>query len=390
MAARKRKKSRGPKGDGYVTWATGRRRWRAVVRWPDGRTTSRYFVEQAEAEAWRRDQLAARQAALHVAAHPGDQLLLDALIAYQDAREARDDLAPNTLVNDDLAIRKLAAAFPRHTMRSLTATDVEAFDRANRKIMTGVVAAQLLTLLSNVYERFTALYPDAGVRNPVQTYRLLTPARARRGTALREAIALDPGMVRRLIAALDDDDYQPVIVWLVTLGIRTGELRGLRRVNIDRGVVHIVEQRRAADRHTPARLKNDHSPRDLPYPAALAAWTPRHDGDLLFPARDGGAYSEQTLRYHLNAACSRARIPRIRVHDLRHTCATGLINIGCPYHYVTALLGHSQARAAAAVLLSPTTAHYGGGIRVEALRPWVDEWAALVLPEGVQAVRETV
>lgn len=391
MAPRKRKKTRGPKGDGYVTWDAARRRWRAVIRWPDGRTESRYTRQQAEAEAWRQERLAARAEAERIRANPGDQLLVDALIAYQDSREERDDLAPNTLVNDDLAIRKIAAAFPTATVRGLTVADVETFDRANRKLYTGAVAAQILMLLSTVYERLIALHPDVGLQNPVRQYRTITPARARRGKPMRQGVSLDPAYIRRLIMAMDYDDYQAVIVWLATLGMRSGELRGLRQVNVRGGVVSIVEQRRAADRHTSARLKTDTSPRDLPMPAALEHWTPQHTGDLLFPARDGGAYSQNTLRYHLNAGCDAARIPRFRIHDLRHTFTTGLLDIGCPFHFVSALIGHSTARLAADLGMSvaPMTARYGKHISVEALRPWVDEWAALVLPErGEQRVAQ--
>ncbi len=57
-------------------------------------------------------------------------------------------------------------------------------------------------------------------------------------------------------------------------------------------------------------------------------------GRPLDPARVNEAF---------HRALTRAGLPRRRVHDLRHSCATLHLKNGSPTHEVSAILGHSQA-----------------------------------------------
>ena len=48
------------------------------------------------------------------------------------------------------------------------------------------------------------------------------------------------------------------------------------------------------------------------------------------------------VHYGFKAACRRAKLTRtLRVHDLRHTCASWLVQAGVPLLEVSKLLGHS-------------------------------------------------
>ena len=48
--------------------------------------------------------------------------------------------------------------------------------------------------------------------------------------------------------------------------------------------------------------------------------------------------------YAWNTARIRAGLPDVRIHDLRHTFASTLVNQGVPLYEVQKLLGHAQIR----------------------------------------------
>jgi len=64
---------------------------------------------------------------------------------------------------------------------------------------------------------------------------------------------------------------------------------------------------------------------------------------LVFPNRKGGPINDNTFRrgvfYKLLA---QAKMPQIRIHDIRHTYASLLLQVGAPIHYVKEQLGHSS------------------------------------------------
>ncbi len=64
---------------------------------------------------------------------------------------------------------------------------------------------------------------------------------------------------------------------------------------------------------------------------------------LVFPTIEGKPLSHDVIRraafYKLLAA---AKLPKIRIHDIRHTYASLLLQAGAPIHYVKEQLGHSS------------------------------------------------
>jgi integrase len=74
----------------------------------------------------------------------------------------------------------------------------------------------------------------------------------------------------------------------------------------------------------------------------LAAGPPWVDRDLVFTDATGDPLPESTLRVAYRAALVRARLPRIRFHDLRHTAATIALGRGVHPKVVSEMLGHSR------------------------------------------------
>jgi len=63
---------------------------------------------------------------------------------------------------------------------------------------------------------------------------------------------------------------------------------------------------------------------------------------LVFPNYCGQIYKPSALYMQFQKLLKQADLPRIRFHDLRHTCATILLARGIPVKQVSEMLGHSD------------------------------------------------
>ena len=66
------------------------------------------------------------------------------------------------------------------------------------------------------------------------------------------------------------------------------------------------------------------------------------DQGLIFPGERGQPMRPWTLTSKFEKILERARLPRIRFHDLRHTCATLMLCEGVHIKIVQELLGHAD------------------------------------------------
>ena len=66
-----------------------------------------------------------------------------------------------------------------------------------------------------------------------------------------------------------------------------------------------------------------------------------HDHDLIFATIDGKPLNPNNLYRKLNATIKKAGVPKIRIHDLRHSHAT-LLAAGQPLKVVSERLGHAK------------------------------------------------
>ena len=72
---------------------------------------------------------------------------------------------------------------------------------------------------------------------------------------------------------------------------------------------------------------------------------PAHMGlenDLVFTSNTGTIVTYSHLRKLFKRILNEAKLPNLRLHDLRHTCATLLIENGIPITSVSRILGHSK------------------------------------------------
>jgi integrase len=96
---------------------------------------------------------------------------------------------------------------------------------------------------------------------------------------------------------------------------------------------------------------------------ALREQRVRSRGELVFPNQLGEPQESSSVTDALKVALKRAGLPRIRVHDLRHTTATVLLEAGAHPKLVQDLLGHSTV-----ALTLNTYSHVTPGLSREAAR----------------------
>jgi integrase len=149
----------------------------------------------------------------------------------------------------------------------------------------------------------------------------------------------------------------------VHCGLREGELLGLRWDDVDlSGTTVTLQVRRTLSQtrtgHKFEKPKNGkgrsircsqkatealRSHRARQNEERLAAGSLWQDNGLVFPTTTGTTMSgTNLLGRHFKPLLKRAGLPAIRLHDLRHTCATILLMAGTHPKYVQELLGHAS------------------------------------------------
>jgi integrase len=165
--------------------------------------------------------------------------------------------------------------------------------------------------------------------------------------------------VRLLLASLAGDRMEPLYVTAVSLGMREGELLGLRwsDVDLDMGTLTITHTLQP-DTLELAEPKTERSKRTLVLPVGvatalrnlrrqqrterLAAGSRWADRDLVFCSPDGQPLRPVTLRNDFARRLDRLGLPHQRFHDLRHACATLLLEQGEELAVISKVLGHSK------------------------------------------------
>ena len=77
----------------------------------------------------------------------------------------------------------------------------------------------------------------------------------------------------------------------------------------------------------------------------LGAWLEKGEEipNWVFPSRRGTALEKRNVRRVFTRLLRKAELHQRRVHDLRHTFASLLLQAGAPITYVSQQLGHADA-----------------------------------------------
>ncbi len=186
---------------------------------------------------------------------------------------------------------------------------------------------------------------------------LVDPPKVKR----HEITPLDASHAGRFLDAARNDRLRALFTVGVALGLRQGELLGLRWEDVDfaTGTLTVRKQLQRIDgKPQLVDLKTERSRRTLPLPAVTASALRAHrarqvqdrllagsrwqDWGLVFASTIGTPLDPRNLTDRYKALLAQAGLPNIRFHDMRHSCASLLIAQGVPLEIVSRILGHSQ------------------------------------------------
>jgi integrase len=176
----------------------------------------------------------------------------------------------------------------------------------------------------------------------------------------KEITPLSPKQARAFFAAAHEDRFEGLYVLAVHCGLREGELLGLKwdDVDLETGMLRVrrtLSQPRSGYVFEPPKNGKGRSIK-LTQAAteALKGHLERQleeidgsgdyyqDQGLIFPSRKGTPMNATNLTTRsFKPLLKRAGLPNIRLHDLRHTCATLMLCEGVHIKLVQELLGHA-------------------------------------------------
>jgi integrase len=150
--------------------------------------------------------------------------------------------------------------------------------------------------------------------------------------------------VEALARAAEDDQDAALFRVAAFTGLRLGELRALRWQDVDFGK-RLVHVRRNFTERTPKSGRVRSAPLIDQAAKALDGLSRRDrftdPADLVFVDDVGGHLDDWRLRNRFHDALDRAGLPRLRLHDLRHTF--GILAVqAVPLTDVKAYMGHAD------------------------------------------------
>ena len=209
-------------------------------------------------------------------------------------------------------------------------------------------------------------------------------------------LTLAPEDVPRFLEAAQESPYYTLFYLLLHTGLRRGEALALRWKNVDLGLaslgisayLSVVEAAyKLNGTYVIKEPKTSHSRRRIALPPSLGLVLRQHkagqeaqrallgkpltDNDFVFAHPDGSPLDPSTVSHAFNKVMRKAGLPHIRLHDLRHTHASLLLQAGVHPKIVQERLGHSSIR-----VTLDTYSHVIGGLQEVAAQRFDDLLAA--------------
>lgn len=310
---------------------------------------------------------------------PDTNMKLDAYLTYWLARVVKVNRRPKTYQGYESVVRvHLVPGLGRKKIRTLRAAEVRTWlarvsaecqcckhgwDKERREpecCAAGECCGSLLSrrmvqsihaVLRNALQN--AVREELITRNVATLVQIPTPTYDMgKGLSVAEA--------RLLLRSSADDRLHALYVLALVMGMRRGELLGLRwdAVNLERQTLTVERSlQRVNGELALAMPKTAASVRTVPLPPAVVKALTEHrerqaqervaagmewkEHGLVFPSRIGTPLEPDNLRRSWHPLRRRLGL-EIRFHDLRHSAVSLLLDLGAPPHTVRQIVGHSD------------------------------------------------
>lgn len=313
--------------------------WFASVRYRDSlgeshRTTKRGFATKGAARAWEREFLASRERSL-------DMTFSDFFKRYKGDKYPR--LKVTTKGTKDAIIRKyILPYFGKRRVSDIAAADILAWE--NWLLEQGLSETYLRTICNQLASILNHAEKYYGLRgNPMRVAGKVGSKKP----AEEMGYWTQPEFERFAEAIEDKPESHAAFSVLYWCGLREGELLGLGRsyVDLEARIIHVRRNyQRVAGKDLLQTPKTAASSRDVLMPDAVAdelseyldAHPELGPEDRIFP------FTKYWLCHEMKRGCAASGVRRIRVHDLRHSHVSLLINLGFSAAAIGARVGHSS------------------------------------------------
>jgi integrase len=254
---------------------------------------------------------------------------------------------------EQIARVHIKPALGRLKLKSLTTTHVRGLYR--EKLDAGLAPRTVQYIHTTLHKALKDAVADGLIpRNVAKGIKAPRPRK-------QEINALAADQAHGFLSAARGDRFEALYVVALHCGLREGELLGLRWEDVDLAAGTLSVRRtlsQARIGHMFEAPKNGNG-RNVRLTSGAVEALKRHragqngeqirmgslwqDHGLVFPSQRGTTMNASNLTARsFKSLLKRAGLPDIRLHDLRHTCATLLLSEGVHPKFVQELLGHAN------------------------------------------------
>jgi integrase len=316
-------------------------KWRARYRDEGGKERARHFERKIDAQRWL-DHVTASVVTGTYADPKAGQATFAAFFGEWSARQV---WAPGTVLAMSLAAR--SAPFGIKPMRAVRSSDIETWVKAMDA--AGLAPGTIKTRYVNVRSVFRAAVKDKVIgSDPTDGVRL--PRGRRADVAMSIPLPEEVGQ----LLTVADERFQAFIALCAFAGLRLGEAAAIQLGDLDflRKSLTVSRQvQRVNGGAVDIRAPKYGSERTIFLADSLVELLSQHVANVgtngvtqwLFTGDGDDPPHQNTVGYWWRKTLRDAGLSGIRLHDLRHFYASGLIAAGCDVVTVQRALGHSKA-----------------------------------------------